>query len=250
MAKQPGATTAEMIPIADKLAKDEIPIAVKATGSIAGIVEKGAEMSDPIYQLIKQGLTPANIGVVVGAAAPILTATGAATGVIINATGNLVDKVGNIIGKISSNATHILTSTGKEIGSIAKETVKSLATAFTTAGVALIGAWSTVATKFMSEVGESYRTTVSEAGNTVRTVVDKHYETETLKNKEKFIKSIVIICAIVVVIIIIIVVIAVTSSPPKKMTNGSIVHFEPNYNPEKQSSFDEKCYKYYDKLMI
>ena len=33
------------------------------------------------------------------------------------------------------------------------------------------------------------------------------------------------------------------------MTNGS-VHFEPNYNPEQQSSFDEKCYKYYDKLMI
>lgn len=241
MAKPPGTTVPELEPIANKLLEPEIkiPMAVKATGSIAGIVEKGAEMSDPIYQLIKEGLTPANIGAVVGAAAPILTATGAATGVIINATGNLVDKVGNIIGKISSNATHIVTSTGKEIGSIAKETVKSLATAFTTAGVALIGAWSNVATKFMSEVG-----------NTVRTGLLYHHETTTLKNKEKFIKSIVIICAIVVVIIIIVVVIAVTSSPPKKMTNGSTVHFEPNYNPEQQSSFDEKCYKYYDKLMI
>ena len=232
-------------------------MAVKATGSIAGIVEKGAEMSDPIYQLIKDGLTPANIGAVVGSVAPILDKAGEATGVIINATGNLVDKVGNIIGKISSNATHILTSTGKEIGSIAKETVKSLANAFTTEGVALIGAWSNVATKFMSEVGESYRSTVTETGNTVRKAIEWHYgyknkqiESKETTTKANAIKFIVIACLVVVVIITIIVVIAVTSSAPKKMTNGSMVHFEPNYNPEQQSSFDEKCYKYYDKLII
>lgn len=245
---------AEMMPIADKLAKDEIPMAVAAVTTKA--VDDAVSAVDPVFQIISK-INPQNLVAVGDSAAKILDSTGKATGEIIDATGRLVMSTGLVVGSLVKGTTEIINTAGKVIGNISEDAFKTLSKI----GVKAIGTVGDVVDTVIKQNSQTERALIKAGAGVVNNVVNKgtklavkllddHHETTTLKNKEKFIKSMVIICAIVVVIIIFIVVIAVTSSQPKKMTNGSIVHFEPNYNPENQSSFDEKCYKYYDKLMI
>lgn len=239
---------AETQSIAAELAKDGIPVATK-------VVDDTVSAIDPVFQLISK-INPKNLAALGEGAAKILDSTGKATGDIIDATGRLVMSTGLVVGSLVKGTTEIIDTAGKVIGNISEDAFKTLSKI----GVKAIGVVGEVVDTTIKELGHTARVFAKAGKDVIKNTVDKgaslvsqglrdHHETTTLKNKEKFIKSIVIICAIVVVIITIIVVIAVISSAPKKMTNGS-VHFEPNYNPEQQSSFDEKCYKYYDKLMI
>ena len=239
---------AETQSIAAELAKDGIPVATK-------VVDDTVSAIDPVFQLISK-INPKNLAALGEGAAKILDSTGKATGDIIDATGRLVMSTGLVVGSLVKGTTEIIDTAGKVIGNISEDAFKTLSKI----GVKAIGVVGEVVDTTIKELGHTARVFAKAGKDVINNTVDKgtslinktlqyHHETTTLKNKEKFIKSIVIICAIVVVIIIVIVVIAVISSAPKKMTNGS-VHFEPNYNPEQQSSFDEKCYKYYDKLMI
>lgn len=239
---------AETQSIAAELAKDGIPVATK-------VVDDTVSAIDPVFQLISK-INPKNLAALGEGAAKILDSTGKATGDIIDATGRLVMSTGLVVGSLVKGTTEIIDTAGKVIGNISEDAFKTLSKI----GVKAIGVVGEVVDTTIKELGHTARVFAKAGKDVINNTVDRgaslvsqglrdHHETTTLKNKEKFIKSIVIICAIVVVIITIIVVIAVISSAPKKMTNGS-VHFEPNYNPEQQSSFDEKCYKYYDKLMI
>jgi hypothetical protein len=242
----------EMQSIADKLTKNEIPMAVKAVATTA--VNDAVSAADPIFQLINK-INPQNLAALGESSAKIFDSTGKAAGVIIDATGRLVMSTGEVIGSLVKGTTEIINTTGTLIGNISKEALQKLSEI----GVKAMGEIGGVVDTVIKENSQTARALIKDATGVVNNVVDKgsnlvsialkdHHQTTLQKDKEKFIKTIVIICAIVVVIIIIIIVIAVTQ--PKKMTNGSTVHFEPNYNPEQQSSFDEKCYKYYDKLMI
>lgn len=249
---------AETKSIAAELLKPEIeiPMAVKAIGSVAtNAVDDTVSAVDPAFQLISK-INPQNLAALGEGAAKILDSTGKATGDIIDATGRLVMSTGLVVGSLVKGTTEIIDTAGKVIGNISEDASKALSKI----GVKAIGVVGKVVDTGIKELGHTARAFAKAGKDVINNTVDKgaslatiaiegHYGYKKEQNKEKLIKSIVIICAIVVVIIIIIVVIAVTSSAPKKMTNGS-VHFEPNYNPEQQSSFDEKCYKYYDKLMI
>ena len=239
---------AETKSIAAELLKDGIPVATK-------VVDDTVSAVDPVFQLISK-INPKNLAALGEGAAKILDSTGKATGDIIDATGRLVMSTGLVVGSLVKGTTEIIDTAGKVIGNISEDAFKTLSKI----GVKAIGVVGEVVDTTIKELGHTARVFAKAGKDVINNTVDKgaslvsqelrdHHETMTLKNKEKFIKSVVIICAIVVVIITIIVVIAVISSAPKKMTNGS-VHFEPNYNPEQQSSFDEKCYKYYDKLII
>jgi hypothetical protein len=233
--------------IADGLANDGLPPFVSSAANtaakdipvaaIASTVEKGAEMADPIYQVLKQTLTPANIGKVIDQAVPILNAaTGTVVGTI-DATGRVVSTLGTVVGKISDNAAKIISQDGVELCKVAKEAVKDISNNFKDVGIALIGAWATTAQTFIN------------AGASVVTVGIKSLKERTIANdRNKMIKW--IVGAVVVAIIIIVVI--VEASKPKKMTNkmSTPVEFDQNYNPESQPCFTEKEYKYYNELAI
>jgi hypothetical protein len=233
MSKAPEATPPELKSIADEFSKSELPVAAVAVSA----VEKGAEMADPIYQVLKNVLTPENIGKVIDQAVPIINeATKAVVGTI-TATGTIVSSLGTVVGKISDDATKIISKDGVELCRVAKEAIKDISNNFAKVGIALIGAWST---------------SVKELGKTVRTALDDAKEVYETGKKANTTKSIVKYAIIGVIVVAIIIVIAVVATRPKKMTNNmsTPLEFDQNYNPEAQSCFTEKEYKYYNELVI
>jgi len=238
--------------IADKLEESELPIyngspfvsPALPVAAIASTVEKGAEMADPIYQVLKQTLTPENIGKVIDQAVPILNAaTGTVVGTI-DATGRLINSSGEVVGALVKGTTQIVDSAGKVVTNISEETLKTL---------------KGLGVKAVSVVGKAVNTAITSAAGVINNAVDKGASVVTVgiksmkertiaNDRNKMIKW--IVGAVVVAIIIIVVI--VEASKPKKMTNNmsTPVEFDQNYNPESQPCFTEKEYKYYNELAI
>jgi hypothetical protein len=240
MSKAPEATPPELKSIADEFSKSELPVAAVAVSA----VEKGAEMADPIYQVLKQTLTPANIGKVIDQAVPIINAATKTVVGTITATGDIVSSLGTVVGKISDDATKIISKDGVALCKVAKEAIKDISDNFAKVGIALIGAWSTS----VKELGKTVRDVVDKTAN----VVEKGLDTYSNTKRMNTIKSIVKYAIIGVIVVAIIIVIAVVATRPKKMTNNmsTPIEFDQNYNPEAQSCFTEKEYKYYNELVI
>ena len=241
---------------------------------VATVATDAIGAADPLFQLIGQ-INPQNLAAVGDSAAKILDSTGKATGAIIDATGRLVTSAGVVVGSLVKGTTEIINTAGTVIGNISKEALNTLnkigVKAIGTVGKvidtliiqnsktarALAKAAEDVITTGEKQIGKSYRDTVNQGAGVVNNAVNKHYTYKTEQNQSKelttktnALKWIVGVVSCVVIIIVVIIVIAVTSSP-KKMTNkmSTGVYFEPNYNPETQSNFDEKGYRYYS-LMI
>lgn len=253
---------------AAKKVEDALPVAA-IVGDVAGDI-------DPIGPLI-QKINPENITALSNGIAKITLDAGTATSVIMDATGRLINSSGKVIGSLVKGTTQIVDTTGKVVTNISEETLKTLkdlgVKAVGVVGKAVdtaIKAGSEVAKAAIQEFGETAKTAINAGAGVINNAVNKgagvinnavdkgasvvtvgieSMKARTIANdRNKMIKW--IVGAVVVAIIIIVVI--VEASKPKKMTNNmsTPVEFDQNYNPESQSCFTEKEYKYYNELAI
>ena len=261
-AAKPTAAKPSAVNNAVKKVENNIPMATlvgNVVGDVAGDI-------DPIGPLI-QKINPENITALSKGVAKIVIDTGTATSVIMDATGRLINNAGAVVGSLVKGTTEIISTAGTVIGNISKESLNTLKAM----GIKAMGevgkvvdtaikAGSEIAKEVVKEYGDVLKTGINQVGESYRDTVDKGsdvaksgisgivsaYQT---KKKADTIKSIAkyALIAIVVIAVIIIIVVLITSKP-KKMTNNMSTPM--NFNPEAQSYFTEREYKYYNELVI
>jgi hypothetical protein len=239
-------------------------------GDVAGDI-------DPIGPLI-QKINPENIKALSKGIAKIVIDTGTATSAIVNATGNatsvimdatgrLINNAGAVVGSLVKNSTEVINTAGNVIATISAESLKTLkAIGITGMGVVgkvvneFIKAGSETAKEVIKEYGKIAEDAINAASDVAKTGIttfgdvwknssNNRTNLSEFKVRAALNKSLVgyIVIGVIVLAVIIAIVVGATVRPKKMTNNMSIpMNFDHNYDPEAQSCFTEREYKYYN----